>query len=391
MTLTVAIFTGSSSDPAGKQGLAFLTAQLLRPPSTILPDDAHWQATVGRDLTLLRLSLPAGEFTDRYPSIVESILRPTVDEDRVERQRASQGRAMRSLLDRPRALVAQAFDGLAFQNHPYAHPVEGTIESLETLTSADVLGFHAELCRKGNVIVGLEGPYDPALLEKIRAAFDPLPEGTPDRLAAGVSYLTRPRVLVARSDAAAETWVMMGHPITTAPAHPDHFEMEAIRTHLALIAGGDQGRPGALPRNQSELTVAFHDAGAGAAERIAILLESWKSLASKGLPEARVESIRRRLIAEHAAAQEDPGALIRASIEQLFNRTPGYDERYEASVRAITPERLAAVASRQVFPERIAIAVITPDTEGFIRGLRHKIPRFSREDFIVVPAAELLH
>jgi hypothetical protein len=155
-SIEVAIRAGSAHDPAGREGLAWLTAELVRHGGTRAMDpDAFDQALadlgaeitveVGAELVRFRAVGPAAN-----GAAIEALLGAMVSEPRFDDsafpiavERATSAVAAREAATTP-ALAAEAVRLWVFRGHPYGHLVEGRSGTLPTIRAAEVRHFYAE-------------------------------------------------------------------------------------------------------------------------------------------------------------------------------------------------------------------------------------------------------
>ena len=148
---------GSQNDPIGKEGLAFLTAQMLADASTennpyedilekLYPIASNYRIRVDREMTTLtgrthrdNIEVFSSLFTDAYlrPAFADS------DFQRVKNDTINYlENALRYSSDEELAkatLNQQIYDGTR-----YAHPPEGTVDGLSSITLDDIRGFYRQ-------------------------------------------------------------------------------------------------------------------------------------------------------------------------------------------------------------------------------------------------------
>lgn len=79
----------------------------------------------------------------------------------------------------PSSIAFKAWFEHAFKNHPYAHPADGTTESIKSLSRQDLIAQRAFLGRD-NLIIGVSGDITPDELKKaLSLMFGALPATTP--------------------------------------------------------------------------------------------------------------------------------------------------------------------------------------------------------------------
>jgi zinc protease len=181
MALRFAFEGGAAQDPEGKAGLAhFLTGMMDEGAGDLAASEFQerveeiamrmgFQATrdhvygsfetltVNRDraVELLRLALTKPRFE---PSAVE----------RVKKQISSQ---LAFQAKDPERVAGKAWSRLAFGNHPYGRPVDGTPESVGSISAEDIRGYHGRVFARDTLKVVAVGDIDAkalgALLDKV--------------------------------------------------------------------------------------------------------------------------------------------------------------------------------------------------------------------------------
>jgi zinc protease len=143
---------GSEADPAGKDGLAALTATLLREGTTTrsAAEVAEQQAFLGIRLgasasleqTAISLHAPTAVLDSALALMGDMVLHPAFPGPDVERVRNEALTALLQLRDRPPAIADRAFNALLYGDaHPYGRAGGGTEETVTTITRDEVAGF----------------------------------------------------------------------------------------------------------------------------------------------------------------------------------------------------------------------------------------------------------
>jgi zinc protease len=68
---------------------------------------------------------------------------------------------------------------MIYQGTPYAHPEEGYVQSVASITLDDVRDFYTSHYTADNLVVGVGGGYPAGFAERVRSDFDALPSGAP--------------------------------------------------------------------------------------------------------------------------------------------------------------------------------------------------------------------
>lgn len=180
---------GSQNDPAGKEGLAALTAQLLADGSTqqdsyqeivekLYPMAAGYGASVDKEMTNFRGTVHIDNLEAYYELLKNAILSPAFDEADFERVKSQtlnfleRGRRY----NRDEELSKELLYWMAYQGTPYEHPEEGYVQSVRSITLDDVRQFYDDYYVRNNIVVAVGGGYPDGFASRVRADFDALPE-----------------------------------------------------------------------------------------------------------------------------------------------------------------------------------------------------------------------
>ena len=133
---------------------------------------------------------------------------------------------------RDEELSKQLLFWIAYEGTPYAHPEEGYVDSVRSITLDDVRGFYRTHFRRGNVTVAVGGGYPDRFPETVRRDLDALPEGAPPpvpapmpKRPAGVEVL----LVDKETDASA---ISFGFPIGVLRRDPDFVPLLVANSYL---------------------------------------------------------------------------------------------------------------------------------------------------------------
>jgi zinc protease len=148
---------GASSDPAGKDGLAAVTADMMDEGSgdlsaieihqAIARLGAQFDTDIGSDATVASVTV-LSRFVQRALGLLSDIVvRPSLRESDFARVRQLRLHRLTQLRDMPGALADRGFLRLLYGTHPYGHSPIGSEASLATMTIDDVRAFHTRVVR----------------------------------------------------------------------------------------------------------------------------------------------------------------------------------------------------------------------------------------------------
>jgi len=217
---------GSQNDPPGKEGLAEITAAMLTDASTqnnsyeeildkLYPLAANYSASTSVEMTVASGRTHRDNAAAFYPLFMDALLRPAFREDDLERIRSQMLNYLENSLryasdeDLGKAVLYQDM----YEGTPYGHLTEGAVQALKSITVADLSDFYHRYYTRDNVVIGLAGSYDQALLDRIKGDLAALPVGQVAEVPTPVPPpFSGMHVTIVEKDAPA-TAVSMGFPI----------------------------------------------------------------------------------------------------------------------------------------------------------------------------------
>lgn len=153
VSIDVVVPYGAASDPPKKQGLAWLTANMLDEGA-----GTRDALELSREVDLLGATLSTGAYADYAYAEVTSlkrnldraaglladvVVRPRFEPKELARVRELWLNALKARQKVPRAAASNVFSRVLFgEGHPYAHPTDGTLESAPGVGLEDVRAFY---------------------------------------------------------------------------------------------------------------------------------------------------------------------------------------------------------------------------------------------------------
>lgn len=190
IAFSVSFAVGSQDDPPGKEGLAYLTGEMLVDAATeansletilekLYPLASGYGVRVDRE----RVTITGRTHRDNVDAYLElftdAFTRPAFDADDFERIQSDAINDLENTLRyaSDEELAKAGLEEFIFRGTPYAHPPEGTVQALRSITLDDVRAFYRKHFTRGTALLGIGGGYDDAVVERFRAALAKLPEG----------------------------------------------------------------------------------------------------------------------------------------------------------------------------------------------------------------------
>jgi predicted Zn-dependent peptidase len=241
--VNLVILSGSADDPAGKFGVANLTASMLMEgagtrSSLELADavdflGADLGAVSSSDLSTVRLHAPVARLADALPLMADVAQRPTFPDaelDRIRQQRLTsivQGR------DDPNTIASLAFARVLYGTaHRFGTATIGTTATLRAFTTADLKAFYAAAYRPDNATLLVVGDVTAAsvmpLLEKNFGSWKPSGTATHVKQPAPPARTRREVYLVDKPNAP-QSQIRIGA-VGVPRSTPDYFPLEVLNT-----------------------------------------------------------------------------------------------------------------------------------------------------------------
>jgi len=184
---------GAVQDPAGKAGTANLAASLLDDGAGDLDSKAFADRLERKAIELafradrdnVRGSLRTlSENRDEAFELLRlSLTAPRFDPSNVELNRAQILSSLRRASTSPGDIANKRWWETAFEGHPYGRPVDGTLESVPTITIADLKAYTHRVLARQKLKIAVVGDIDAEtlkpLLDRVFGALPEKPELTP--------------------------------------------------------------------------------------------------------------------------------------------------------------------------------------------------------------------
>ncbi|MCB9250481.1 MAG: insulinase family protein [Ignavibacteriales bacterium] len=183
---------GSISDPAGKEGLTYFTANLVTQGGTdkmsfseiqdfIYPMAASYYVNVDKEVTTFSFAVHV-DFLDQFsPIIMDLMLHPSFNENDFQRVKTNQqnyvDQVIRASSDEEYSKMA--LEDLLFRGSNYQHMKQGMSESVNSITLEDVKSHYKNFFTKNNLMIGIAGNYSDDFLTKLKSGLGKLSDVKP--------------------------------------------------------------------------------------------------------------------------------------------------------------------------------------------------------------------
>ncbi len=236
---------GSVHDPAGKEGLAALTALMVGEAGTaqreysdlvdlLYPMAAAIDVNTDREVTVISGEIHR-EKLDEYTELLhEVVLEPGFRESDFTRNKEQLKTYLTTTLraSNDELLGLECLQQVLFAGHPYEHASEGTVAGLDAINLDDVRDFYRQRFTQESLMLGVAGGYPDGFLDSLLEAFSSLPPGGAETV-----ELPEPPAIEGRNFTLVEkptgsVGIHFGYPLPVNRADPDYFPLMVANSFL---------------------------------------------------------------------------------------------------------------------------------------------------------------
>ncbi|HXI14203.1 MAG TPA: pitrilysin family protein [Thermoanaerobaculia bacterium] len=224
IAFTALVRGGAIADPANREGLASITAELLqkgaggRNTAQLAEAIDRVGGSISTSSAREAISI-TGEFMNRDAALMIELLgdmlrRPTFPADEVEKVRDRSVETIAAAKDSDlRSLMGTYFNAFLFGSNLYGRPTGGSETSLATIRRDDVLSYYKAHFGGDRLILAVVGDFEASSLEaKLRSAFgDWAKTASPAPAATSFQTVTGRRVLLVDKPDATQTYFWIGN------------------------------------------------------------------------------------------------------------------------------------------------------------------------------------
>ena len=345
----IVVRAGGAADAPGKEGQAWMTANLLRKGTKARNADqfsseldfigGQFFARINADYTSVGAEFVKKDIDKGLDLLADVLLNPTFPQDELSKLLKLRLDALKSSKDQAQAVIGTYFNAYLYGHHPYGRPITGDEKSLAGLSRDDLQKFYQSYYSPGNIIMAVAGDFSAAEMEKsITEKFGAWPaRQVPPIAVAEVAPVTGKRLLLIDKPDSTQTYYRMGN-IGITRTNPDRVFLEVVNT---LFGGRFTSMLNSELRIKSGLTYgagSFFDQrkrpgpfvintftkNATTAQALDKTLEVLQRLHEKGVTDEELKSAKNYILGQFPPTIETSGQLANLIGELEFY---GLDER----------------------------------------------------------------
>lgn len=398
VTLSLVVPAGSAMDDPGSEGIANLTGRLLlkgaggmtaeQIAESIESAGGSIRCRTGRDYTGIHANFLAKDLDLAIDVLSKVLLAPSFPEEELAREKALVAAEIAGFKDNPMAFANREFVRALAGNHPYAHPIEGSEESVGAATRDRVLAFYkASYVPRGSVLAVVGDVDAKKALELVKSRFG----GWKGEAAAKAIPVLEPktypgrRVIVVDKPDATQSQIRFGNvtvPRSTAEEFPLVVSntvlgggftsrlMDEIRVNRGLSYGARSANTNY--KHGGVFGVYTYTKNASLRECVDVALEQVERMRTERLADAELASAKKYITGLFPFDVETNADLANWLVDLTFYGIPiSYVEEYGAKVGAVTADDcLAAARSRYWLDDNLMLLTTKyEETKAQLEGL----------------------
>lgn len=406
---------GSQDDPAGKEGLANLTAQLISEGATdsnsyeqilekLYPMAAGYGAQVDKEMTVFFGRTHLDNLDGFAKLFQEALLQPAFTEADFNRLKSNLLNYLEKSLRyaNDEEFGKAALSQMVFAGTPYAHPTAGYIESVKSLTLDDVKSFYQSHYTRGNVALGLAGGYPKEFSKRFSSTLAQLPAGKPMPIPKPVPAAIEGLEVLLIDKNTSSTAISLGFPINLVRSNSKDFyalwlanswlgEHRNSASHLYQVireargmnygdysyiehfpnAGGSRFPQPNVGRRQQIFQIWIRPVQNSARHfAVRAAVRELKHLVDNGLSPEDFELTRKFLKSYHL--NYAPTSMMRlgyALDDVFYGLNPGFLASFDRMMDSLTLEDVNAAIKKYLQAENLKLVMITQDAAALQQAL----------------------
>lgn len=322
------------------------------------------------------MSISARFLTENQDEVLDllrqALTNPRFDQDAIDRVRAQVLSGIASDEKSPNRIASTFFDKAAYGDHPYGSSIDGTVESVKALTQEDIFDAYRNTLTRaeiyvsavGNITADEIGPMLDKLLGDLPAEGPPAPPHVDFGLAGGVTVIPfdtpQSVALFGQAGITRDDDDFFAAYILNEILGGAGFKsrlMNEVREKRGLTYGI---RTYLVPKFHAEMWIGQVASGnATIAEAIQVTRDVWADIATNGVTQAELDSIKTYLTGEYPLRFDGNAEIADIMVGmQMIGLPTGYVINRNDYIEAVTLDDVNRVARELLRPDDLAFVVV---------------------------------
>ncbi|HXM94036.1 MAG TPA: pitrilysin family protein [Candidatus Dormibacteraeota bacterium] len=241
VSLAAIVKAGGAANPVRQEGLASVTAGLLRKGTKKRTAQqfaeeldyigASFDAGVGADFTSVSSEFLNKDLSRGLDLFADALLHPEFPQGETDKLLAQDLDAVKAAKDEPQAVLGIYYSGYLYSGHPYGRPEDGDEVSLKRIRRDAIVKFYETYYAPGNTILAVAGEFNAAeMKKKLEETLGAWPaKVAPEVTIPGVTPAKEKRLLLIDKPDATQTYFAIGN-VGTSAVDPDRVAIRLVNT-----------------------------------------------------------------------------------------------------------------------------------------------------------------
>jgi zinc protease len=407
VSVSVALRTGAILDPPGSEGATRLLARLMRRSAGGRSADENDRliegmgGSLGADVTQSTVVFQGtviARSLDRFVEmLVDSIARPSLPDEELERLKRETEAELTEALDDDRGLARRWFRRRLFEGHPYSRSAGGTLAGVRSVTGDMLRALYKKAVVAENLVLAFAGSISEERAAKIAETLTrAVGSGTaPVDATSEPSVPPGRRLVFVDKPERTQTQILIGG-LGSHPSDPDHMALVVANTafggtftarlmkEVRVKRGWSYGAYSSLPydRRRQAFSMWTFPKASDAPACIALELEMLQAFREKGVTSSEFSWARRYLVRSHAFSLDTAAKRVGLALDaELYGLPPGYHARYLENLKAATLERANEAARERLSDENLLLSVVGTEATT-LSDVKNAIPNLGAAEVV---------
>ncbi|MGH7773288.1 MAG: M16 family metallopeptidase [Candidatus Binatia bacterium] len=393
VTFNLLIEAGSRYDPAGREGLANLTARLLtygtrnrtalQISETLDFIGAGLSTGCGEELATVSVTLLKKDLDTGLNLLAEVLTASVFPPEEIDRQKQSVIASIKAKGEDPGEIAQVKFLEALFPQSPYGRPVEGTEDSVKRIERASLADFYERFYRPNRAILAVVGDIShQEMVQGLAKAFQSwekkgLAKEPPAPSSPGPANVIRINKNLTQAN------IIIGHE-GVPRGHADYYAIQVM--NYIFGGGGFSSRLMDSIRNERGLAYSVYSSldaeknvgsfqitmqtkNETAEEAIRIAMEEIRRIREQGVSGEELKAAKDYLIGSFPL-RLDTNQRVANFLAQVefFELGLSYPDRYPELIRSISQEDILRVAKRYLQPEKFIVVIVANQEKTKVKG-----------------------
>jgi zinc protease len=384
VSIDIAFDAGSRRDPAGREGLAELTAAALEQGTKQLTAEQFNQKidfmgssiSIAADRDYAYASMTSlKKYQNQTLHLLAQVLEsPGLRDSDIIRKRGDQVAAINASQEEPGYTAMVAFAKLLYGSGPYGHPTEGFADTVAKFSPDDVRDFYHRYYRTGSAVIAVAGDVDlntikTELEQELTGLAGTVPPQTPPTTASVAPGIHAD--LINRNVAQANLILGSGG---IARSNPDYYKIQVM--NYILGGGGFSSRLMRVVRSKAGLAYSIDSAfSAGkfpgafavvlqtknqsAQEALKLIIAQLREIQAQPVSDHELASAKKFLIGSFPLRLDRQSEIVSFMLQvELYGLGLDYAEHYPKLIDAVTKHDVQAAAQKYVHPDALQLVAV---------------------------------